>query len=114
MGTIRQDIKYGFRMLARNPGFSAVVVLILAVGIGATTTMLTVVDAVMLRPCPYKDPDTLVSVCETTNPERTHRNFTSLAGFLDWRNQSHVFERLIGVVEKEEVEPVLSQPLQGF
>lgn len=83
-------------MLARNPGFSAVVVLILAVGIGATTTMLTVVDAVMLRPCPYKDPDTLVSVCETTNPERTHRNFTSLAGFLDWRNQSHVFERLIG------------------
>jgi len=96
MSTLWRDICYGFRMLVRNPGFSALVVLILGIGIGSTTTILSVVDAVMLRPCPYKDPDTLVCVHETKNPERTRRNFTSLAGFMDWREQSHVFERLIG------------------
>ena len=96
MAALWQDIRYGFRMLLRNPGFSAVVVLILAVGIGATTTMLSVVDDVMLRPCPYEDSDSLVCIYETKNPERTQRNFTSLAGFLDWREQSHVFEHLIG------------------
>jgi putative ABC transport system permease protein len=96
MGTLWQDIRYGFRMLVKNPGFSVIVILVLGIGIGATTAILSVVDAVMLRPCPYKDPDTLVCVCETKNPERTHRNFTSLAGFLDWREQSHVFESLIG------------------
>jgi putative ABC transport system permease protein len=83
-------------MLVRNPGFSVFVVLILGIGIGATTAMLSVVDAVMLRPCPYKDPDSLVSVCETINPERNQQSSTSLAGFLDWREQSHVFERLVG------------------
>ena len=96
MRTLWQDIRYGFRMLVRNPGFSVVVILVLGIGIGATTAILSVVDAVVLRPCPYKDPDSLVCVHETKNPERTRRNFTSLAGFLDWREQSHVFERLIG------------------
>ncbi|MHC4520074.1 MAG: ABC transporter permease [Planctomycetota bacterium] len=96
MGTLWQDIKYGFRMLLRNPGFTIVVVLILAIGIGATTTMLSVVDAVMLRACPYKDPDRLVCIDETNLPERTKRNFTSLAGFRDWCEQQHVFEYLVG------------------
>ncbi len=96
MGTVWQDIKYGFRMLARSPGFTAVVVVILAIGTGATTAMLSVVDAVMLRPCPYKDPDSLVCLYETWKPERADRSFTSLAGFRDWREQSHVFEQLVG------------------
>lgn len=96
MSTLWQDIRYGFRMLMKNPGFTAVVVVILAVGIGATTTILSVVDAVMLRSCPYKDPDSLVCIHETKNPMRTQRNFTSRAGFLDWREQNHVFERLVG------------------
>jgi putative ABC transport system permease protein len=93
MRILWQDIRYGLRMAARNPGFSAVVVLILAVGIGATTTMLNVVDAVMLRPCPYKDPDTLVWVCET-NPNGTQANMASIPNFCDWREQNHVFESL--------------------
>jgi len=96
MGTLWQDIRYGVRMLVRNPWFSVVVILILAIGIGATTAIISVVDAVMLRPCPYQDPDTLVCVCETINPERNQQSSTSLAGFLDWREQSHVFERLVG------------------
>ena len=96
MGTLWQDIRYGFRMLGKNPGFTAVVVIVLGIGIGATTAMLSVVDAIMLRPCPYERPETLVCLYETKNPERTQRDFTSLAGFRDWREQSHAFERLAG------------------
>lgn len=96
MGTIWQDVRFATRLLIRSLGFTVVVVLILAVGIGATTAMLSVVDAVMLRPCPYKDPDSLVCLYETWNPERADRSFTSFAGFRDWREQSHVFEQLVG------------------
>ncbi|MBN2313654.1 MAG: ABC transporter permease [Sedimentisphaerales bacterium] len=97
MRILLQDIGYGFRMLARNPGFSAVVILILAVCIGANTVMLSVVDGVMFRACPYKDSDSLVFLHETNNPMRNQRNFTSRATFLDWREQNTVFEQLIGV-----------------
>ncbi|MBN1360359.1 MAG: ABC transporter permease [Sedimentisphaerales bacterium] len=96
MAALWQDIRYGLRVLAQSPGFTAVVVVILAVGIGATTVMLSVVDAAMLRPCPYKDPDSLVCLYETWNPERADRSFTSLAGFKDWRERSHAFEQLVG------------------
>jgi len=96
MDTLWQDIRYGIRMLAKNPGFAVVVIVILAIGIGATTVMFSVVDAMMLRPCPYEDPDRLVCVYETDSPERAKRNFTSLAGFRDWRRQQHVFEPLVG------------------
>jgi len=104
MGMLWQDIKYGFRMLARSPGFTALVVVILAVGIGATTAMLSVVDAVMLRPCPYKNPETLVCVYETHSDvdpvtHATVRNRTeptSLASFRDWRQRAHVFQSLVG------------------
>ena len=94
MATLLNDIRYSLRVLARNPGFSAVVILILATGIGSTTTMLNVVDAVMLRPCPYKDSDTLVWVCET-DPTRTRKNMASIPNFRDWREQSCMFERLV-------------------
>jgi putative ABC transport system permease protein len=83
-------------MLVRNPGFTAVVVVILAIGIGATTATLSIIDVVLLRPCPYKDSDSLVCIRETNNPERNQRNYTSRAGFLDWRDQSRVFEHLVG------------------
>ncbi len=94
MTALWQDIRYGARMLAKNPGFAAVVIVILAIGIGATTVMLSVVDAVMLRPCPYEDSDTLVWVCET-DPNRTQKSMASIPNFRDWREQSRVFERLV-------------------
>ncbi len=104
MGTLGQDIRYGWRMLARSPGFTLIVVVILGVGIGATTVMLSVVDAVLLRPCPYPDSKTLVCVWETAsyvNPDtqaivRNQQSATSLATFQEWRQRSHVFEPLVG------------------
>ena len=96
MGVLSQDVKYGFRMVVRKPGFAAVVVLILAVGIGANTAMLSVVDAVMNQPVPYKDPDTLVHVGET-DESRRHTNYTSYAGFRDWREQNHVFQQMVAI-----------------
>jgi len=105
MTTFWQDVRYGLRMLAKSPGFTAVVVVILAVGIGATTTMLSVIDAVLVRSCaPYKDPETLVCVFETdsyvdsvTHAAGRHmRERTSLTTFQDWRRHSHVFASLVG------------------
>lgn len=97
MSTFWQDLRYGMRMLGKNPGFTVVVVVILAVGIGAATVMLSVVDAVLLCRCPYQDPDTLVHVCETDRVTGYGRNLTSWAGFQDWRNQSQTLAPMVGL-----------------
>jgi putative ABC transport system permease protein len=97
MNTLLQDIRYGLRVLAKNPGFSAVAVLTLALGIGANAAIFSVVDAVLLKPLPYKDSDRLVVVWEQ-NPKRGwYRNIVSAANFLDWRRQNDVFTQMAAI-----------------
>jgi predicted permease len=94
MGTLWQDIRYGGRMLAKNPGFTAVVVLILAVGIGANTALFSVVNAVLLRPLPYKNSHDLVTIRE--HGVRAGRILCGRPHFSFLRENNHAFESLAG------------------
>jgi predicted permease len=94
METLCHDVRLGLRMIARNPGFAAVVVLILAVGIGANTAVFSVVNAVMLRPLPYRDPRDIVVLWQQTKyGERRphHQAFLALR-----QQQCPAFEDLAG------------------
>jgi len=81
-----QDARYGLRILRRSPGFTTVAVVTLALGIGANTAILSVVDAILLRPLAYADPDRLVVMLHKG------RNPAAPGNFLDWRAQNHSFE----------------------
>src|SRR5438093_7641108 len=97
MGALVQDLRYGLRMLAKNPGFTAAAVVTLALGIGANTAIFSIVNTVLLRPLPYKDAGRLVVVWER-NPERGwYRNIVSAANFVDWRKQNHVFTQMAAI-----------------
>jgi predicted permease len=90
MQTLWQDLRYGARMLLKNPAVSAVAIVTLALGIGANTATFSIVNAVMLRSLPYKNPDRLVSLW--TNVPEHGRWRTTPADFLDWKKQNTVFE----------------------
>ncbi len=86
-----RDLRYGMASLARDPGFAAVTIGLLALGIGANTAMFSIVDAVLLRPLPFPEPDRMVRLWETP-PEGN--NPTTTLTFLDWKRQNGIFEAL--------------------
>ena len=90
MRALLQDLRYAFRMLANRPGFTAVVILTLALGIGANTAIFSAVNAVVLRPLPFEEPQDLVVVLETERGEPA-ANAISYPNFQDWKDQNQVF-----------------------
>jgi putative ABC transport system permease protein len=80
-----QDLRYATRMLWKNPDFTAVAVIVLALGIGANTAIFSVVNTVLLRPLPYKDPEQLVMVWEDATRHGYPHDTPAAANFIDWR-----------------------------
>ena len=100
IGDLAQDLHYGVRMLVKNPSFTIVAVLALALGIGANSAIFSVVNTVLLRPLPYKNPGRLVMLWEEATHLGFPKNTPSPANFIDWRAQNTVFEAMAAMVER--------------
>jgi predicted permease len=92
MENLLRDFRYGMASLARDPGFTAIAIGLLALGIGANTAMFSIVDAVLLKPLPFPHPERMVRVWEAPAPDK--RNGTTTLTFLDWKHLDSVFEAL--------------------
>ncbi|HYP29038.1 MAG TPA: ABC transporter permease [Blastocatellia bacterium] len=92
MESLIQDIRYGIRLLAGKPGFTAVAAIALALGIGANTAIFSVVNKVLLNPLPYKDPDRIMMVWEENAKSGYPIDTPSPANFISWKEQNQVFE----------------------
>ena len=85
-----QDVMQALRQLRLNPAFFAIAICVISLGIGANTAMFSVINAVILKPLPYADPDRLVMLWETRPDRGGANNVVSAANYLDWQKQNHV------------------------
>jgi putative ABC transport system permease protein len=110
METLLQDIRYGIRMLAKNPAFTAIAILTLALGIGANSAIFSVVNAELLRPLPFRDPDQLVRVASANAKIHTVSGAVSYPDFADWHSQNHVFQDMAAYVDSSFALTGIEQP----
>ncbi len=99
LDSLRRDLRYGFRTLARTPGFSIIAIAVMALCIGAATSLFTIVRSVLLRPLPFRDPDRLTMVYEhfrmaSANNGSFNYNIVAPGDYYDWRAETHGFEDL--------------------
>jgi putative ABC transport system permease protein len=99
MHAIKQDLTYALRLLVRQPGVTVIAILTLALGIGANTAIFSAVNAILLRPLPYADPDRLVMVFEKRLAEGVLDNVVSPADFLDWSKMNGAFDGIAAMSE---------------
>ena len=96
MNSLLQDLRFGLRMLIKNPLFTLISVMTLALGIGANTAIFSVVDAVLLRPLPYSEANRLVFLWSTMNSQGVPISGSALPDYYAWRDQNRVFDGLAG------------------
>src|SRR5262245_3725029 len=101
LDVLRQDLRHAARLMARQPGLSAVVVLTLALGIGGVSAILSLVDAVLLRPLPFREPSRLVLLWEHNRPRNRDHNTVGPYNFIRWRERSRSFAGLAGFSRRE-------------
>src|SRR5262245_22105737 len=109
-----QDTRYALRMLIRERGVTLVAVLTLALGIGANTAIFSAVNAILLRPLPYDEPDRLVTVWEKRQAEGVVDNVVSPADFLDWAKMNASFEAMAAMTSTSVVLTGSGEPEQLF
>jgi len=91
------DLRYALRMQRKNPGFTIIAVVALALGIGANTAIFSVVNTILLQPLPYKDPEQLVMVWEENAKQGYPTDTPTAANYIDWRDQNQLFEGMAAI-----------------
>ena len=100
MGSLLRDLKFSARSLLKHPGFTAVAVLTLAIGIGANTTIFSTVDALLLHPFSFPNQDRLVVVWEQNRSVGIVRGSVAPGNFTEWRDQNQIAEQLVAIQQK--------------